>query len=487
MDDLRSLWGRMPPKAKRIAMIAGIAAAMFLLVWFFSKPTGPSQRNRRETEITRILTDRDTRAVSLESMAARIDALEGENSKLHADLRKQEAALDKKTGDAELRQTNASQALQIQEMQRALADVQGKVAAGMLPAPAPETKSPAPDTPIPARAAPGSGRVNNRDFYAGADVPPVGGTPAPAGTAGAGPATATGADFAQAALSSAPEIKVVGVADDPSQDQKKANIPPKYIPPTSLLSATLITGLDAATGVGSQKQPFPALARIKKEAILPNAHLADVIDCHVLLEGYGDLNSERAYLRGTTIACITLDGEVLEAPFPAYAVGEDGKAGVRGRLVSKQGAILGKALMAGFMKGVSDAFDTQPIPILQTTTGGGVQSQSRVNSFDGVNSLRSAGVAGVGSALERLSQFYIDQAEQMYPVLEVDAGREIDLVAQGGIQLKFHVVGKETFVANTLGMTASPLGGALDALSGRPQQNATTNQQTEPARLRMNR
>lgn len=48
---------------------------------------------------------------------------------------------------------------------------------------------------------------------------------------------------------------------------------------------------------------------------------------------------------------------VIEAKLDSYAVGEDGKAGVRGRVVSKQGQIIAKSLMAGFLGGVSEAFD----------------------------------------------------------------------------------------------------------------------------------
>ena len=49
-----------------------------------------------------------------------------------------------------------------------------------------------------------------------------------------------------------------------------------------------------------------------------------------------DLASERAYLRTEPITCIREDGGAIEVPLDAYAVGEDGKVGVRGRLVNNQ-------------------------------------------------------------------------------------------------------------------------------------------------------
>jgi conjugal transfer pilus assembly protein TraB len=49
-------------------------------------------------------------------------------------------------------------------------------------------------------------------------------------------------------------------------------------------------------------------------------------------------------LRSETLTCVRTDGGIIDVPLDANAVGEDGKVGVRGRLVSKQGALLGKAL-----------------------------------------------------------------------------------------------------------------------------------------------
>ena len=73
----------------------------------------------------------------------------------------------------------------------------------------------------------------------------------------------------------------------------------------------------------------------------------------MIVGGFGDLGSERAYLRAETLTCVRTDGGVIEVPLDAYAVGEDGKVGIRGRLVSKQGALLAKALQAGFMRALA--------------------------------------------------------------------------------------------------------------------------------------
>src|SRR3546814_3455429 len=122
-------------------------------------------------------------------------------------------------------------------------------------------------------------------------------------------------------------------------------------PPSSTRTATL------SPYTTLFRSPFPSLIRIKNEAILPNRFRADFRECFLIAGGWGDLSSERAYLRAERLSCVRNDGSVLESSLEAYATGEDGKAGIRGRLVSKQGQILERSLMAGFMQCVASAFN----------------------------------------------------------------------------------------------------------------------------------
>ena len=45
---------------------------------------------------------------------------------------------------------------------------------------------------------------------------------------------------------------------------------------------------------------------------------------------------------------------------------------------------------------------------------------------------------GVGRALDRLAQYYITLAEKIFPVIEVDAGRTVDVVITSGVSLQDH-------------------------------------------------
>jgi conjugal transfer pilus assembly protein TraB len=101
---------------------------------------------------------------------------------------------------------------------------------------------------------------------------------------------------------------------------------------------------------------------------------------------------------------------------------------MRGRLVTKQGAMLANALLAGIVGGIG-----QGISAYNTTTSSSVFGTVATQS--GEEALRAGVGAGVGRALDRLAQYYIKLAEQTFPVIEVDAGREIDVVITKGVRV----------------------------------------------------
>lgn len=205
------------------------------------------------------------------------------------------------------------------------------------------------------------------------------------------------------------------------------------MPTGSIISAMLLNGIDASTSTSARSEPMPALLRVEKEAILPNRFTSDIKDCFVLVSGHGDLSSERAFLRGEYLSCVRNDGAVLETKFPSYVVGEDGKAGMKGRLVSKQGQMIARTLIAGFASGVSKAFDVTPVSVLDTTSiGGSVQYQNNFNS----GLARGAAAQGASQALEKVADFYIKMAEQIFPVVEITAGRRVDIVVTNGTKLR---------------------------------------------------
>ena len=64
-----------------------------------------------------------------------------------------------------------------------------------------------------------------------------------------------------------------------------------------------------------------------------------------------------------------------------------------------------------------------------------------IASTSGADAYRAGLGAGVGRALDRLAQYYIKLAENTFPVIEVDAGREIDVVITKGVRIDVPMAG----------------------------------------------
>ena len=241
-----------------------------------------------------------------------------------------------------------------------------------------------------------------------------------------------------AARNGAIRIGIVGEEGDEEQEEaqaQEAQTEPvsrtAYIPAGSILTGTLITGADFPTGKGSYDNPTPSLIRLSKHAILPNRYTSDVRECFLLVGGRGELGSERAKLRGETLSCIRNDGGVIQTKLNSYVAGEDGKEGIKGRLVSKQGQLIARTMVAGFLSGMSEAFDYSQVSVLSTTADNKVQYQKNFSTEAAKGGLAT----GMQNALDRVAQFYMDLADEMVPVVEINAGRQVDVVVITGTTL----------------------------------------------------
>ncbi len=204
-----------------------------------------------------------------------------------------------------------------------------------------------------------------------------------------------------------------------------------YIPAGTFARALILGGIDAPTGGQAQDDPYPVLLELSDIAKLPNSFEYDLKTCRAIASGYGDISSERAIIRLEKISCVSGDGLVYETRIKGFVYDETGKVGMKGRLVSKQGQLIANGLLAGIGAGIGSAF--QKSSTNYTTSALGVQSENFISAEDAA----VAGVGnGVGTAFNRLSQYYIKLAEQIFPVIEIDAGRMVDLVFTSGFSLK---------------------------------------------------
>jgi conjugal transfer pilus assembly protein TraB len=193
------------------------------------------------------------------------------------------------------------------------------------------------------------------------------------------------------------------------------------IPAGTFVEGILLSGLDAPTGNAAKAEPHPVLINLKGKAYLPNKWKSDIKECYVLGSGYGDISSERAYIRAEVFSCTKTSGDILERKIDGYVAGEDGKVGLAGTVISKQGSMLARTMVAGFLEGVATAFN-------ESETNYSIGDEGVIKSFDSSEAGGMAAFAGMSRAAERLSEFYMGLVNQMFPVIEINAGRVIDIV-----------------------------------------------------------
>lgn len=224
----------------------------------------------------------------------------------------------------------------------------------------------------------------------------------------------------------------IAVAEEPPAD------PSVFLPAGTMITTLLLNGMDAPTGRSAQQQPLPVLARVKTDANMPNRFMADIRECRLIGAAWGDLSSERAYIRAETLSCIRADGGVIEVKIKAFATGEDGKFGLRGPVVEKRGQMVGRAALAGFLGAAATAL--QPQRIATISTNGGSDAQYQQNT--GAGAAEAGAYGGISGAADRLADYYIKRADELVPVIEISAGREVTFVVQEGKSLDLRSASK---------------------------------------------
>lgn len=195
------------------------------------------------------------------------------------------------------------------------------------------------------------------------------------------------------------------------------------IPAGAVFTGTLVTGVDAPTNDGAKADPYPVLIKLNNLDFLPNEYATDLASCFVLMSSYGDMSSQRALMRTQSLSCVNQQGYILEGAIKGYVVGNDGKIGIAGRLVSKQGSLIAKSLSVGFLQGIGNALSHPNIVINN-------------DKFSAGDVLKQAGLNGAGTALNRVANFYLSLASKMFPLVEVEAGRKIDIVLTAPVSLQ---------------------------------------------------
>ncbi|GAM08409.1 protein TraB [Geobacter sp. OR-1] len=221
-------------------------------------------------------------------------------------------------------------------------------------------------------------------------------------------------------------------AEDKKKDTAAASV---YLPP-SFMEATLLSGLDAPTTSEAKGNPVPVLLRVKTPAVLPNSVKANLKGCFVIADGKGNLATERAELLLVSLSCLDRKGQaVVDQKVKGFVVDEDGKIGLRGRVVAKMGSMIARSMLAGFFGGAGDAIKASATTMSVSPLGTTQTVDPKDIAMSGVGS-------GLSSGFKEIQKFYMELARQTMPVIEVGATKPVTLVISEGINLEIKKIAK---------------------------------------------
>jgi conjugal transfer pilus assembly protein TraB len=243
--------------------------------------------------------------------------------------------------------------------------------------------------------------------------------------------TRLGFDGNQSANMSTPGIREDRLLLTPNKkidEIKPLKNPDTFVPAGSFVSAVMLSGADASAAVNSQANPEPMVFRIIDNGSMPNHTKSHLKGCRVTAAVIGDISSERGKIRLEKLSCTFLNGETVEQDVEGTIEGPDGKNGVRGTPVWRDSAMTQRVFAAGFLSGVADG-------VSSSYTTNSVSPQGSVQTINSSKIFQNGLATGSSKAMDKLSDYYIQRAEQYHPVIQLSAGTVVDVLFLKGFFL----------------------------------------------------
>lgn len=234
-------------------------------------------------------------------------------------------------------------------------------------------------------------------------------------------------DFFDPFASTMPQELIAPLSTVSCPEPKNLKHIDRAIPSGTTVKAILLSSVDMPCSVKGGTDPLPVKLRIITDGRLPHQIRARLKSGIVTASVYGDLSSERVYFRLEKLTQFRNDGHYIETQVAGYVSGEDGKYGLRGTVVDRSACLIENAMISGFLSGASNFFEsaatTRLFPSCYPNEGNCQMSWKNTAGQLAI----AGGSGGATNALDALTDYFINRAEQLRPVIQIAPGRHVDI------------------------------------------------------------
>ena len=199
--------------------------------------------------------------------------------------------------------------------------------------------------------------------------------------------------------------------------------------------ATLITGADVPTLQKGNDLTRTVWFSTTGDMLIANGHTENIKECIIQAAATGNFASASADIRLTKISCSAVDENgkyyKLVGNVKGWVYGENGKQGLKGRLVTKEGELIEKAIPLALLEGAIKALEnsTKSNSTIYAYPG----STSGTSTMNNIQDSFAEGTTKTASTtLDKFSDYYLMILEQLNPTIELKAGRETTIGFEGG-------------------------------------------------------
>ena len=214
----------------------------------------------------------------------------------------------------------------------------------------------------------------------------------------------------------------------PVQDAAAPEAANVVLPLGSYVKAKLLTGVEAPEG-----RTYPVLLQLDYAYTLPGKSpyqkKLDMAGCFMIAKAEGDLSTERVQMQANKLSCVSKSGKMFEREVNGFiADDKDNSFSVIGNVNSKQDRVAAMAFLASIVEGIGKSISQAQVTQQGFPTGGGQQ-------FVTGDQAKYIGGGAAANAAGLVTQWYLRQAQNLLPTINVGSGQDVWVVMKDSIKL----------------------------------------------------